>query len=139
MHASCREVTLSDIGFNIGPLDLLLFALLLGGPGIVFGGVSGALLWRAHRIVGGLLGGLFGWAIGITLFAIWSDSTLSRDTDYGEAMMWMALLWLLPGLCGGAAIGWVLQRPRRATGVVRGGIIGALAGVAGWVCFAVSV
>jgi hypothetical protein len=120
-------------------LDLLLFALLLGGPGIVFGMVSGALLWRAHRIVGGLLGGLAGWAVGIGLFAVWSDSTLSRDTDYAEAMLWMALLWLLPGLCGGAAIGWAVQRTRRAIWGVRGGVIGALAGVAGWVCFAAAV
>ena len=104
----------------------------------MFGVVSGALLWPAHRFVGGLIGGFLGWTAGIALFAIWSDSALSRDTDYAEAMMWMALLWLLPGLCAGAAIGWAAQRPRRTAGAVRGGVIGALAGVAGWVCLALA-
>ncbi len=58
---------MSDVGIDIGPLGLLLFVFLLGWPGILFGGVSGALLWRARRTVVGLLGGLLGWALGVVL------------------------------------------------------------------------
>ena len=129
---------MSDVGIDIGPFGLLLFAFLSGWPGILLGGVSGALLWRARRIVGGLLGGLLGWAVGIGLFIVWSDSPLSRNIDYWDAVTWMALIWLLPGLCGGVAIGGALWRGRRVTGILGGGVIGALAGVAGWTFFALS-
>ena len=129
---------MSDVGINIGPFGLLLFAFLSGWPGILFGGVSGALLWRARRIVGALLGGLFGWAVGIGLFIVWSDSTLSRNINYWDALTWMALIWFLPGLCGGMAIGGALWRGRRVTGILGSGVIGALVGVAGWIFFALS-
>jgi hypothetical protein len=129
---------LSDIGIDIGPFGLILFAFLSGWPGILFGGASGALLWRARRIVGGLLGGLFGWAVGIGLFIVWNDSSLSRNINYWDAMASMVLIWCLPGLCGGVAVGEALWRGRRLTGIVRGGVMGALAGVAGWIFFALS-
>ena len=125
---------MSDVGIDIGPFGLLLFAFLSGWPGILLGGVSGALLWRARRIVGGLLG----WAVGIGLFIVWSDSPLSRNIDYWDAVTWMALIWLLPGLCGGVPIGGALWRGRRVTGILGGGVIGALAGVAGWTFFGLS-
>ena len=129
---------MSDVGIDIGPFGLLLFAFLSGWPGILFGSVSGALLWRAHGIVGGLLGGLFGWTVGIGLFMVWSDSVLSRNIGYWDAMTWMALVWFVPGLCVGAAIGGALWRGRRVTRVLCGGVIGALVGVAGWTFVALS-
>lgn len=129
---------MSDIRIDIGPFDTLLFALLSGWPGILFDGVSGALLWRAHRIVGALLGGLLGWAVGIALFVVWSNSTLSRNVDYWDAVAWMALTWFLPGWSVGAATGAALWRGRRTTGIVGGGVIGALAGIAAWAFLALS-
>jgi hypothetical protein len=129
---------LSDVGIDLGPFDLLYFALLSGWPGILFGGVSGAILWRAHRVLGVLLGSLVGWAIGIGLFVVWSNSTLSRNLDYWDAVAWMALIWFMPGWCVGAAIGAASRRRRRVTVIVGGGAMGALAGVAGWALFALS-
>lgn len=128
---------MSDVGIDIGPFGLLLFTLLSGWPAILFGGVSGALLWRAHRVLGVLLGSLFGWAVGIGLFWVWSNSTLSRNVDYWDAVTWMALIWVVPGWCVGAVVGAALCR-RRTTGVLAGGVIGALAGVAGWALFALA-
>ncbi|HUB48873.1 MAG TPA: hypothetical protein VMB73_28185, partial [Acetobacteraceae bacterium] len=132
------ETQLSDVGIDIGPFGLLFFALASGWPGILFGGVSGALLWRAHRVLGMLAGGLFGWAIGIGLFVVWGNSTLSRNLDYWDAVTWMALIWFVPGWCAGATVGAASWRRRRVTGIVGGGLIGALAGVLGWALVALS-
>lgn len=120
---------MSDVGIDIGPFGLLYFALLSGWPGVPFGGVSGALLWR-RRVLGMLLGGLLGGAIGIGPFTVWSNSTLSRNVDYWDAVKWMALIWFLPGWLVGATIG-LWWRGRRVTATIGGGAIGALAGVAG--------
>ena len=129
---------MSDVGIDIGPFGLLFFSLLASWPGILLGGVSGALLWPARRLVGLLLGGLFGWVVGFGPFIVWSDSALSRNIDYWDAVTWMALIWFLPGWCVGAAIGAALRRGRRVAGMVGGGVIGALAGVASWAFFALS-
>lgn len=105
----------------------------------MFGGVSGLLLWRSHRVVGALLGGLLGWTVGIGLFVVWSNSTMSRNVDYWDAVMWMGLFWFVPGWCAGAAVGAAWWRGPRVTRIVRGAVIGALAGIAAWVFFALSV
>jgi len=133
-----QRLYLSDIGIHIGLFDLLMFAILTGWPGILFGGVSGAILWHSRRITGALLGAISGWPVGVGLFIVWSDSNLSRNLDYGEAMTWMALIWFMPGWCVGAASGGALWHGQRATGIVGGGVIGALAGIAGWALIALS-
>jgi Na+/proline symporter len=58
---------MSDISFQFSPLWLALIALVLGSPGLAGGGILGALLWRAHRIWGAVLGAIAGfglWLVG---------------------------------------------------------------------------
>ena len=62
---------MSDIGGIFTPLDLALIALMICGPGLVLGGVIGALAWRRRRIAGGLIGAVAGlalWVLGFLLF-----------------------------------------------------------------------
>jgi len=51
---------MSDISLDVTWFDALLFVLLIGSPGLIGGGVIGAIAWRRHRIAGGLLGALSG-------------------------------------------------------------------------------
>jgi Na+/proline symporter len=53
----------SDIGILNDPVSLIAIILLFGSPGLVLGGIPGALLWRRHRIAGGLLGAVTGFAV----------------------------------------------------------------------------
>ncbi len=53
---------MSDIGILNDPLSLILIALIFGSPGLLIGGISGALLWRSRRIAGALLGAIVGFA-----------------------------------------------------------------------------
>ena len=62
---------MSDIGILNGPFDLALIALMIFGPGLVLGGLIGALAWRRRRIAGGLIGAVVGlalWVLGFLLF-----------------------------------------------------------------------
>jgi hypothetical protein len=59
---------MSEISWNSGLFNTALGALLVGSPGIVIGGLIGAVAWRNHRIWGAALGAalgfvlcLFGW------------------------------------------------------------------------------
>jgi Na+/proline symporter len=61
----------SDIGILNDPVSLIAIALLFGSPGLLLGAISGALLWRRHRIAGALLGSVAGfvlWLIGWMVF-----------------------------------------------------------------------
>ena len=53
---------MSDIAIFSDPWSIALLYLLLGAPGIMIGAINGALIWRAHRIRGALLGAVLGWA-----------------------------------------------------------------------------
>jgi hypothetical protein len=62
---------LSDIGILNGPLAIAFILLLFGSPGIPIGALAGALLWRAHRVWGALLGAVIGfglWLLGWAYF-----------------------------------------------------------------------
>lgn len=52
---------MSDIGILRDPVSLVEIQLLLGSPGLL-GAIPGALLWRRHRIAGGLIGAVAGFA-----------------------------------------------------------------------------
>jgi Na+/proline symporter len=54
---------MSDIGILNDPVSLILIFLLFGSPGFVLGAIPGALLWRRHRVIGGLLGAVAGFVI----------------------------------------------------------------------------
>lgn len=51
---------MSDISINISPVELILLSWVFGWPGLIAGGVLGALLWKKRRIVGAVLGALIG-------------------------------------------------------------------------------
>jgi hypothetical protein len=51
---------MSDIGILNDPLSLIAIALIFGSPGLLLGGIAGALLWRGHRVIGGVLGAVAG-------------------------------------------------------------------------------
>jgi hypothetical protein len=59
---------LSDISIHVTWLDVALWAPVLGWPGLIAGGLLGALLWKRRRMLGAVLGALAGslaWAIGL--------------------------------------------------------------------------
>jgi hypothetical protein len=58
---------MSDIALTFGPLDYAFIALVFGSPGLIAGGVLGALAWRGHRVAGAVLGAIAGillWGVG---------------------------------------------------------------------------
>ena len=64
---------MSDIGILNDPLSLIAIALLLGSPGLMLGGIPGALLWRRHRLAGAALGAVTGFAIWLTRWMVLHD------------------------------------------------------------------
>jgi Na+/proline symporter len=64
---------LSDIGILSDPIRLIAIALILGSPGLLLGGIPGALLWRRHRLAGALLGAVVGFVIWLTGWMILKD------------------------------------------------------------------
>jgi Na+/proline symporter len=63
----------SDIGILNDPVSLMVIALLFGCPGLLLGGIPGALLWRRHRIAGGLLGAVAGFVLWLTGLMLLKD------------------------------------------------------------------
>jgi hypothetical protein len=63
----------SDIGILNDPVSLIAIALLLGSPGILLGAIPGALLWRRHRIAGGLLGAVVGFVLCLIGWLVMKD------------------------------------------------------------------
>ena len=51
---------MSDIDIKFEWWELVLFSPLLGWPGIILGGLAGALAWRKRPVVGALLGAIAG-------------------------------------------------------------------------------
>ena len=56
---------MSGISWNSGLFNTALGALLVGSPGIVIGGLIGAVAWRSHRIWGAVLGAVLGFALAL--------------------------------------------------------------------------
>jgi hypothetical protein len=54
---------MSGISSNAGLFNNALAALLIGSPGIVIGGLIGAVAWRSHRIGGAMLGAISGFVL----------------------------------------------------------------------------
>ena len=65
---------MSDIGILNSPLAIAFLLTLLGGPGLGVGAVIGALLWRRRRVLGGLTGAIFGFAISVVGWLYFNDS-----------------------------------------------------------------
>ena len=51
---------MSDIKINISWFDLLLVSPMLGWPGLIAGGLIGAVAWRKRPILGGAVGAVLG-------------------------------------------------------------------------------
>jgi hypothetical protein len=49
---------MSDISMTFPWPVLVIFFLAIGWPGFLIGGLLGALAWRAHRVIGGIIGAL---------------------------------------------------------------------------------
>ena len=60
---------MSDIGILNGPFDLAALVAMLCGPGLLAGGVAGALLSRRHRVLGAAIGAIAG---AVLWFAGWA-------------------------------------------------------------------
>jgi Na+/proline symporter len=54
---------MSDIGILNDPLSLVAIALIFGSPGLLPGGIAGALLWPRHRVGGGVVGAVAGFVL----------------------------------------------------------------------------
>ena len=54
---------MSDIGIPNDPISLIAIALIFGSPGLLLGGIPGALLWRSHRVAGAFLGAVVGFIL----------------------------------------------------------------------------
>jgi Na+/proline symporter len=53
----------SSIGILNDPIGLTVIALIFSNPGLLPGGIPGALLWRSHRIAGAFLGAVVGFIL----------------------------------------------------------------------------
>ena len=51
---------MSDISLHFTWLDMIVLAPFFGWPGLIIGGLLGALLWRKRRILGGVIGAVIG-------------------------------------------------------------------------------
>jgi Na+/proline symporter len=67
------EPPVSDIGILNDPISLIEIALLLGSPGLLLGGIPGALLWRRHRVAGALLGAVVGFVICLSGWLVFKE------------------------------------------------------------------
>jgi Na+/proline symporter len=54
---------MSSISWNSGLFNTVLGALIVGSPGIVIGGLIGAIAWRSHRTWGAAIGAILGCAL----------------------------------------------------------------------------
>jgi hypothetical protein len=50
----------SDISINFEWWELVLLSPMLGWPGLIVGGIIGALVWRKRPILGGVIGAVAG-------------------------------------------------------------------------------
>ena len=64
---------MSDIGILNDPLSLIAIALLFGSPGLLLGGIPGALIWRRHRVAGGILGAIAGFVVWLAGWMVLKD------------------------------------------------------------------
>jgi Na+/proline symporter len=65
---------MSNIGILSGPSGAAFVLLILGSPGLPFGAILGALLWRRHRIWGALLGAAGGFGLWLLGWLYLSDN-----------------------------------------------------------------
>jgi hypothetical protein len=125
---------LSDISLNWGLIDYALIALITSSPGLAVGVLCGAIGWRAHRILGGMLGAIIGSGVCLGGFLVWVNADSSLTVSFHQALL-LALEHGLPGFFAGAALGAGLWRNRRISGAVWGALGGVALWLSGWCYF----
>ena len=83
---------MSDINLEYGFFDTLILSLFIAWPVllgcIAIGAAIGALAWRTRRLAGGALGGLLGvlagWGIGLAVYEAWADTDLSVSVSFSR-------------------------------------------------------
>jgi hypothetical protein len=68
-----KRAPMSDIGILNDPLSLIAIALIFGSPGLLLGGLAGALLWRCRRVAGGFLGAIAGFVLWLAGWMVLKD------------------------------------------------------------------
>jgi Na+/proline symporter len=63
---------MSDVGILNDPASIIVIILLFGSPGLLLG-IPGALLWRKHRIIGALVGGVAGFILWLMGWMVYKD------------------------------------------------------------------
>jgi len=58
---------MSDISIQFTWFDLLLFAVLIGWPGLLLGAGVGAVSWRRNRVYGTIIGAILGLGVWVGL------------------------------------------------------------------------
>ena len=122
---------MSDIALNFDVFDYALIALIMCGPGAVLGLVIGAIGWREHRIWGGILGAIEGFALLLGYFLVYLGSNLSlSDGPAHAALKSLAVAW--PGIVIGGAVAAYAWRGHRMLGAIAGAPAGFVAWLFGW-------
>jgi hypothetical protein len=62
---------MSDIGIEFDWYVFPLLVLMVGWPGLIFGGLAGGYFWRRRRFIGMLLGALAGMALWSLAIFLW--------------------------------------------------------------------
>jgi hypothetical protein len=63
---------MSDVDIATGPFRIFILYLLFGGPGLMVGGIIGALLWRKNRTRGAEIGAVLGFWLCILAVWVWT-------------------------------------------------------------------
>ncbi|MEZ5920282.1 MAG: hypothetical protein R3C60_02915 [Parvularculaceae bacterium] len=61
---------MSDISLKLSPLEFAIYAIVIGWPGLLAGGILGGLLWRRRPVIGAIAGAIAGVVI-LTVWQVW--------------------------------------------------------------------
>ena len=122
---------MSDISLNWTVLDYIMIAVILCGPGALIGLVVGAVGWREHRILGGMLGAIEGFVLLFCYLHVYMGSSLSvSDSPEQAAFKALAVTW--PGVAIGGAAAAYFWRGHRILGAMAGAPAGFVLWLYGW-------
>ncbi len=122
---------MSDIALNWGVFEYAFIALIVCGPGAVLGLAIGAIGWREHRVRGGVLGAITGFALLLGYFIVYLGSNLSLSDGPAEAAL-KSLVVAWPGVIIGGAAAAFAWRGHRVLGAIAGAPAGFVAWLFGW-------
>jgi hypothetical protein len=125
---------MSDIGLHWNAIDIMAIALVVCSPGLVAGLLLGAIGWRDHRLAGGAIGALSGFALAAATLLFCFRSRIAQEDGLDGAAL-LALRVSSPGiLLGGMAASWHFGK-RWVVAALAGAAIGGVAWLSGWSYF----